>query len=658
MIAEIGHFLLCLALALSVVQAIVPFWGERTDDDALMAMGQAATLGAFVAVILSFVALVQAYLVSDFSLLNVAENSHSLKPLLYKITGVWGNHEGSMLLWTLILVSFGALVALSKSVPERLRAGTLSLQGLMSAAFLLFLIKASNPFLRLDPAPLEGRDLNPLLQDIGLAIHPPLLYVGYVGFSIVFAFAVAALIQGQIDALWARLVRPWALFAWAFLTLGIAMGSYWAYYELGWGGWWFWDPVENASLLPWLSGTALLHSLIVMEKRDALKIWTLLLAILTFSLSLMGTFLVRSGILTSVHAFAVDPTRGLYILFILLFFIGGSLALFAWRAPLLKRGGLFAPVSREGALILNNLLLATSCATVLVGTLYPLALESLTSAKISVGPPFFNAVFLPLVIPLLFLMPFGQNLAWKRGDVLGAAQRLMSVFVLVLVLIIILLALTYGGPVAAPLGIGLGTYVMLGAGTEICSRMLRGTKEFSQMRQRALGLPLSAYGTFLAHFGVGLCTIGIAAGAWNTENLAVLKTGETLQAGIYSVRLERILPHRQDNYREDAVHLTILKGQDEKGQVSTARRLYIARDMPTTEAGIATFGFSQVYVSVGEILSPNEAGIKLFYKPLVLLIWLGALVMASGAICSLLDRRWRIASGKRKPALQHNPVPS
>ena len=402
--------------------------GTRANDPVLMNVAGPTALAVFACVALSFAALTAAYVTSDFSVLNVVENSHSAKPFIYKLSGVWGNHEGSMLLWILILALFGAVVALARdAVPPRLRANTLAAQGAVAVAFLLFILATSNPFTRVVPAPFEGQDLNPILQDPGLAIHPPLLYVGYVGFSITFAFAMGALIDGRIDAVWARAVRPWTLTAWCFLTLGIAMGSYWAYYELGWGGWWFWDPVENASLMPWLAGTALLHSTVVMEKRDALKVWTVLLAILTFSLSLLGTFLVRSGVLTSVHSFAVDPTRGVFILAILVIFIGGALALFAWRAPLLRQGGIFAPVSREGALVLNNLFLATACATVFLGTLYPLALEALTGAKISVGPPFFNLTFLPIVIPLLFILPLGQTLAWKRGDLLGAAQRLFVV---------------------------------------------------------------------------------------------------------------------------------------------------------------------------------------------------------------------------------------
>ncbi|HEX5868332.1 MAG TPA: heme lyase CcmF/NrfE family subunit, partial [Beijerinckiaceae bacterium] len=454
MLIEVGHFALTLALGLSLVQFAVPLWGTRANDPVLMNVAGPTALAVFACVALSFAALTAAYVTSDFSVLNVVENSHSAKPFIYKLSGVWGNHEGSMLLWILILALFGAVVALARdAVPPRLRANTLAAQGAVAVAFLLFILATSNPFTRVVPAPLEGQDLNPILQDPGLAIHPPLLYVGYVGFSITFAFAMGALIDGRIDAVWARAVRPWTLTAWCFLTLGIAMGSYWAYYELGWGGWWFWDPVENASLMPWLAGTALLHSTVVMEKRDALKVWTVLLAILTFSLSLLGTFLVRSGVLTSVHSFAVDPTRGIFILAILVIFIGGALALFAWRAPLLRQGGIFAPVSREGALVLNNLFLATGCATVFLGTLYPLALEALTGAKISVGPPFFNLTFLPIVIPLLFILPLGQTLAWKRGDLLGAAQRLFVVAAIAIAVTVGALALTLGGPVAAPLGV-------------------------------------------------------------------------------------------------------------------------------------------------------------------------------------------------------------
>src|SRR6201996_1119663 len=419
MIVEIGHYALVLALALALVQSTGPLIGARPRAPALMAVGEPVAIVQFGFVALSFAMLVSCYVGSDFSVRNVFENSHSAMPLIYKFTSTWGNHEGSMLLWVLILTLFGALVAVfGNNIPASLKATVLAVQAWVAAAFHLFILVTSNPFLRLAPAPFEGRDLNPILQDLGLAIHPPLLYLGYVGFSISFSFAIAALIDGHIDAAWARWVRPWLLAAWMCLTLGIAMGSYWAYYELGWGGWWFWDPVENASLMPWLAGTALLHSAVVMEKRNALKVWTILLAILAFSLSLIGTFLVRSGVLTSVHAFASDPTRGVFILLILCIFIGGSLSLYAWRASALKQGGLFAPISREGALVVNNLFLTTACATVFIGTLYPLALEVINGDKISVGAPFFNLTFAPLFVPLMVAVPFGPLLAWKRGDLL------------------------------------------------------------------------------------------------------------------------------------------------------------------------------------------------------------------------------------------------
>src|SRR3989441_1015635 len=434
MIAESGHYALVLALALALVQASMPMIGARKNDPVLMAVAGPTAIAQFCFIAIAFAALTMCYVRSDFSVVNVFENSHSAKPLVYKLSGVWGNHEGSMLLWVLILRLFGALCPLlGGNLPARFKPTVLAVQSSIAVAFVLFILVTSNPFLRIPEPPLEGRDLNPILQDPGLAIHPPLLYLGYVGLSISFSFAIAALIDGRIDAAWARWVRPWTLLAWMFLTLGIAMGSYWAYYTLGWGGWWFWDPVENASFMPWLAATALLPSALVMEKRDALKVWTILLAILAFSLSLIGTFLVRSGVLTSVHAFATDPTRGVFILAILVLFIGGSLTLFALRAPLLKQGGLFAPISREGALVLNNLFLVSACVTVFIGTLYPLALEALTGEKISVGAPFFNATFAPLFVPLLLAVPFGPLMAWERGDLPRGGQRLSGAIALALV---------------------------------------------------------------------------------------------------------------------------------------------------------------------------------------------------------------------------------
>nr|WP_210381267.1 heme lyase CcmF/NrfE family subunit [Microvirga zambiensis] len=656
---EAGHFALALALGLSLIQFIVPLWGARANDPVLMAVAPAGALAVLACIAFSFVALTFAYLNSDFSVLNVVQNSHSAKPLIYKISGVWGNHEGSMLLWVLILALFGGVVALARdSVPMRLQANTLAVQAAITIAFLLFILTTSNPFTRVLPAPMEGQDLNPLLQDPGLAIHPPLLYIGYVGFSISFAFACAALIDGRIDAVWARIVRPWTLGAWAFLTLGIAMGSYWAYYELGWGGWWFWDPVENASLMPWLAGTALVHSTVVMEKRDALKVWTILLAILTFSLSLLGTFLVRSGVLTSVHSFAVDPERGTFILGILILFIGGSLTLFAWRAPMLKQGGLFAPVSREGALVLNNLFLATACATVFIGTLYPLALEVLTGEKISVGAPFFNFTFLPLIVPLLLLLPLGQTLAWKRGNFLGTAQRLYAVFGVAILASLAMLAFQHGGPVAAPLGIGLGIYLVLGSLNEIVTRSWSRGTPLSVAWRKARGLPRSTWGAAIAHAGVGLTVIGIAATAWGVETIGSVRPGERLSAGDYEVRLERVIPRVEANYRDDVAILTVFGSGRELGTIETMKRLYVTRGMPTTEAGIMTVGLGQVYASIGEVQADGSIGMRLYYKPLVLLIWIGSLVMAAGGGLSLTDRRLRIAAPARAKAVPPSAVPA
>ena len=652
MLAEIGHFALALALGVSLVQFVVPLWGVRRNDMALARVAEPAAVAVFALLLVAFAALMHAFAVSDFSVQNVAENSHSAKPFIYKLTGTFGNHEGSMVLWALILALFGAMVALSrKSLPDRLRAGTLSAQASVTIAFLLFILLTSNPFNRLDPAPPEGNDLNPLLQDIGLVIHPPLLYIGYVGFSITYAFAIAALIDGRIDAAWARAVRPWTLTAWAFLTLGISMGSYWAYYELGWGGWWFWDPVENASLMPWLAGTALIHSTIVMEKRDSLKVWTILLAILTFSLSLLGTFLVRSGVLTSVHAFATDPARGVFILAILMFFIGGSLALFAWRAPLLKQGGLFAPVSREGALVVNNLFLAAATAAVFIGTLYPLALEGLTGAKISVGPPFFNATFLPLVIPLLLLLPFGQSLAWKRGDLLGTAQRLLAAVAVALLATIVIFAFTYGGPVAAPLGIGLGVFLIASAVWDLGERVAARASGFRAGLSRAIGLPRSAWGTAFAHLGVGVTVIGIAATAWNTEQLAVMKPGDRMAEGGTVIVMQGVTPRTGPNFRELAARFTLIIDGQPRGEIETMKRTFITRNnMQTTEAGIRTFGVSQVYVSMGEVQPDGGVAVRLYTKPLVLLIWIGSLFMAFGAALSITDRRFRVAAPRSAPA--------
>jgi cytochrome c-type biogenesis protein CcmF len=649
-IAELGHYALVLALLLALVQACVPVIGAQRNDQVLMAVGGPAAVAQLAFVAAAFAALVVCYLRSDFSVVNVLENSHSAKPLVYKITGVWGNHEGSMLLWVLILSLFGALVAWRGSnLPIRLKANVLGVQACIGVAFLLFILATSNPFLRLVEPPLEGRDLNPILQDPGLAIHPPLLYVGYVGLSVSFSFAMAALIDGRIDAAWARWVRPWTLLAWIFLTLGIAMGSYWAYYTLGWGGWWFWDPVENASLMPWLAATALLHSAVVMEKRNALKVWTILLAIVAFSLSLMGTFLVRSGVLTSVHAFATDPARGVFILAILVLFIGGGLALFASRAPLLKQGGLFAPISREGALVLNNLLLVSACASVLVGTLYPLALEAITGDKISVGPPFFNATFGPLLVPVLLAVPFGPLLAWKRGDLLAVAQRLVGAAGAAAIAVAIIFALEGGGPVLVPFAVGLAVFVMAGAMTDLLERTGLLRVPFRTSWARARGLPRSAWGTAFAHFGLGVTLLGIIGETqWSVEQIAELRPAQAISIRRLELHFDGITTRQGPNYRELAARFTVRRSGELLGVMEPSKRTYPSRNMSTTQTALMNRGLSQLYISLGDANADGSLPVRLYYKPLVLLIWIGPLVMVIGGALSLSDRRLRV--GAPKPA--------
>ncbi|HZT26061.1 MAG TPA: heme lyase CcmF/NrfE family subunit [Pseudolabrys sp.] len=658
MIPELGHFALVLALALGLMQSIVPVLGARRRDAALMTLANSTAAGQFGFVALSFAALTTCYVTSDFSVLTVFENSHSQMPLIYKLTSVWGNHEGSMLLWVLILSLFGALVAaFGRNLPLSLKAHVLAVQSWIACAFYLFILLTSNPFLRLHPAPFEGRDLNPILQDPGLAIHPPLLYLGYVGFSIAFSFAIAALIEGRIDAAWARWVRPWTLMAWMFLTLGIAMGSYWAYYTLGWGGFWFWDPVENASLMPWLAGTALLHSAVVMEKRNALKVWTILLAILTFSLSLIGTFLVRSGVLTSVHSFANDPRRGVFILAILVLFIGGGLSLFSWRAPMLKQGGLFAPISREGALVFNNLFLTTACLTVLTGTLYPLALEALTGAKITVGAPFFNVTFGPLFVALMCVMPFGPLLAWKRGDLLGAAQRLMAAFGIGLVVVGLTFAIEGKQSVLAPFGVGLAFYVMIGALVDLAERMSLFRAPLATVRARAAGLPRSAWGTAVAHFGIALSMLGIVcAGTWGTERIVALKPSQTVSLSGYTLTFEGLAQRPGPNYTAEVARFTVRQGENVIGIMQPSKRNFAARGMTTNEAALMMRGLGQLYLSLGDTKSDGSAAIRLYYKPMVMLIWFGAVIMMLGGALSLSDRRLRV--GAPKPAAKSSLQPA
>ncbi|MET3896712.1 cytochrome c-type biogenesis protein CcmF [Devosia sp. UYZn731] len=653
---ELGHFALILAFAIATISTIGGYMFWRTGERISLFLSQGAVL-QFVLVAASFAALIQAFVTSDFSLKLAADNSHSLKPLIFKISGVWGNHEGSMVLWVMILVAFGAMVAaFGRRLPSDLLSLVLATQSMLVAAFAGFTLFTSNPFARMIPPPLEGADLNPVLQDIGLAIHPPLLYAGYVGFSICFSFAIGALISGRIDQAWARWVRPWAVLSWMFLTLGIAMGSYWAYYELGWGGWWFWDPVENASFMPWLAGTALLHSALVMEKRNALKIWTVFLSIITFSLSLLGTFLVRSGILTSIHTFASDPTRGLVILALLALIIGGAFILFAMRASALRTGGLFAPVSREGALILNNLFLATAMGAVLVGTLYPLLLDAIAGTTISVGAPFFNLTFAALMVPLLIVLPFGPMLAWKRADVLGAAQRLIGAAALAIFLTILISALGGISISLAPLGLLLGFWVAFGAVAELIDRSKLGRIPLAESWRRLIGLPRSAYSTAIAHFGIGIAVLGIVATtAWETELVTTLNPGETAQLSGYTIAFDKSSQVQGPNYIADQGDFTITAPGGGTRTMVAQRRTYVASGIPTTEAAIGTYGFSQLYLQLGEPLKDTHV-VRIWHKPYITLIWLGALLMAGAGALSLTDRRQRIGAPRR--ALKAMPEPA
>ena len=650
MIAELGHFALILALAAALAQGSVPMLGAARGERAWMDLAVPAALGQALLAAVAFFALMWLHVTSDFSVLAVAQNSNSQMPLIYKISSTWGYHEGSMVLWVLILALYGAAVALfGQNLPPALRARVLAVQAWIAIGFLLFILFTSNPFWRLSPAPADGRDLNPLLQDIGLAIHPPFLYLGYVGFSMAFSFAIAALIEGRVDAAWARWVRPWTLLAWCFLTAGIAMGSYWAYYELGWGGWWFWDPVENASFMPWLVGTALLHSATVVEKRDALKSWTILLAIVAFSLSLMGTFLVRSGVLTSVHAFATDPARGVFILGLLAIATGGALALYAWRAPGMGMGGLFAPVSREGALVLNNLLLATATATVFLGTLYPLFLDALGGDKVSVGAPFFNATFVPIMAPLIVAMAVGPLLSWKRADLSGALQRLSAAFAATVAVALATLYLARGGPVLAVFGIALAAWLFFGTLSEFAERVRLFRAPLADSIQRAAQLPRASYGMLIAHAGMAFTVAGITAtAAWESESIAAMRPGDRSRLAGYEFTLLGVRQNLQGpNYTAEQASLAVTRGGKEIAVIEPAKRFYPVQRQSTNETAILTAGFTDIYAALGD--GDPRAGwtVRIYHKPLVTWIWLGAALMVAGGLVSLSDRRFRVGAPTR-----------
>ena len=653
-IPEIGHFALILALAVALVQGTAPLIGAARGDARLMALAPTAALTQAFLVILAFLALMQAYVTSDFSVANVAANSHSTKPLLYKITGVWGNHEGSMLLWALILSIFGAAVAIfGSNLPDSLRSRVLAIQALIGVGFLAFILFTSNPFARLFPAPLNGNGLNPLLQDPGLAFHPPLLYLGYVGFSVTFAFAIAALLEGRVDAAWARWVRPWTLAAWCFLTLGIALGSWWSYYILGWGGFWFWDPVENASLMPWLAGTALLHSAIVVEKRDALKSWTVLLAILAFSLSLLGTFLVRSGVLTSVHAFAQDPARGFYILCFLMAVTGGALALYAWRAPSLQPGGLFQPVSREGALILNNLLLCTLAATVLLGTLYPLFLDLLTGDKVSVGPPFFNATFVPICLALFAALCVGPFLGWKRAELWPALMHLRIAFVVSVIAALVVAVATDARSALAAVAFGFGVWLIMGSLAELATRLKLVRIPWRDSLHRLRNTPRASIGMTISHAALGFVVLGVVAtGAWRLELIQTVKIGETASFAGYEITLQRVDDVQGPNYIAERAILAVTRGGKPFTTLRPERRLFTVQRRQVAQTAIRSNVVRDLYAALGEGNAKSGWTIRLYDNPLAPWIWLGAALCAVGGFVSLSDRRLRIGAPSRRRAAQ------
>ena len=645
MINEIGHFTLLLAFCVALLQATVPLFGAHKGRIDLMAISESAANLQFALLFASFGALTHAFITSDFSVKLVVLNSHSLKPMLYKITGVWGNHEGSMLLWVLILSLFGASASwFGANLPILLKTRVLAIQGAIGVAFLAFIIFTSNPFERVEIPPFDGQDLNPLLQDPGLAFHPPFLYLGYVGLSMAFSFAVAALIEGRIDAAWGRWVRPWTLAAWIFLTIGIALGSWWAYYELGWGGFWFWDPVENASFMPWLLAAALLHSAIVVEKRETLKSWTILLAILAFGFSLIGTFIVRSGVLTSVHAFANDPERGMFILIILGIFMGGALTLFSFRSSAMEARGVFSMVSRETALVSNNVLLAVSAFVVFFGTIWPLVAELFFDRKLSVGPPFFNAAFTPFMILLGLILPVGSNLPWKRANILNSSKKLIFVFILSICLAGLIWAIQTGKSLVGPVGVFLGAWIVMGTILDLFSKLGR-----SISLKRLIVLPRADFGKFFAHSGLGITMFAIAAlTSWEKEDIRVVPVGGSWKIAAYELKLNSVENVRGPNYFSTMGVIAVSKDGQLLTVLRPEKRNYPVAQMPTTEAAIDYRLSRDLYVVLGDQQSDNSWTVRTYLKPFTNWIWGGCALMAVGGLLSLTDRRLRIAAGRRK----------
>lgn len=659
MIPEIGHFALILAFAATIAQSTALFIGaagrSRGGDAQFASFGRRASVVVCLLTASSFGCLMYAYAVSDFSVTNVFENSHSAKPFIYKLTGTWGNHEGSMLLWVLILTLFSAILAAQgRAAPRQLHVLTLGVQSLIIVAFMAFILFTSNPFLRILPAPIDGTGLNPLLQDPGLAIHPPFLYLGYVGFSIPFSFAVAALIRGKADSVWARLMRPWALIAWVFLTIGIMLGSWWAYYELGWGGWWAWDPVENASFMPWLAGTALIHSIRVVERRDAMKGWAALLAISAFSLSLVGTFLVRSGVLTSVHAFAVDPARGVFILAILVAAIGGALTVYAIRAGSLKSTGTFSPVSREGALVVNNVFLLVACAVVFVGTFYPLFVDVLTGDKISVGAPYFNMIFAPIALVTMMLAAVGTLLAWKRADLKATLRRLIPAALAAIVMGLVVAVIADRARVIGFVSFAVVIWLAGGALTELAQRTKLFRAPARDTISRARGLPGAAWGAAIAHLGLAVFALGaVGISLWKSEEVALMAEGDTAQIAGYEVTLISVEDVPGPNYDAERAVFSAVKGGD-TFTLSGERRYYPIRSMETSEAAIRAHGPGDLYISFGQNTSGRGWPVRMFFHPFVGLLWWGSAITALGGLIAFADRGRKPAKLRKKRAVpQH-----
>jgi cytochrome c-type biogenesis protein CcmF len=653
MIAELGAFALILALAFAAAQMALAGAGRARRSTVLVAAGEGAALASFAGVALAFAALVYAFVTSDFSVANVAANSHTEKPLLYRVAGAWGSHEGSMLLWCLALTGYGAAaVVFGRSLPRGLKASMVAVQGGLGTVFLAYTVFASNPLARVAMPPVEGRSLNPLLQDPALAVHPPFLYAGYVGMSVVFSLAVAALIEGRVDAAWARWIRPWALAAWSLLTVGITLGSFWAYYELGWGGWWFWDPVENASFMPWLVATALLHSAIVTEKRGALAGWTLFLSLAAFSFSMLGAFLVRSGVLTSVHAFAVDPKRGVLLLIILGVTTGLAFTLFAWRAPKLAQGGVFAPVSRESALVLNNILLAAATTTVLLGTLYPLIREAITGDPISVGPPYFNVTFTPLMAALAILLPAGPLLAWKRGDAQGVLQRLWIAALIALGVALLAYAVVSPRKAFGAAGIGMGAWLIAGAVAELVERTRLFRISAGESLRRLVGLPRGAWGMTLAHLGLGVFVLGACfETGWKAESAETLRIGQSLDVGGYHITLDAVRDVDGPNYDAEQAQIHVTRDGKPVCTGTPERRFYPAGGQTTSEVAICYRGPSHLYMVLGERREAAGAPVWLvraYWNPWATLIFLGPVIMGLGGLISLSDRRLRLGVARRR----------